>query len=226
MAEVYWIRLPEHTDMLTEGYIGVTKNDAKARFRGHLQEAKLRDCKTSHLHNYLNKHGREGLVVQTLVICEIEYAFDLEEKLRPSERIGWNVAKGGVQTVNPGGYKLSEDTRRKMSESFDEKRRQICAENLFKTTQARKGIPTGPCPAHIDAKIIKSQFLAKMERGKELWSRCEEFYDFYISGKGKSRACERYYEIELNRLRGMFNLFDKGWKPMEDDLWLSKFKES
>lgn len=27
MAYVYWIRLPEHTDILTEGYIGVTSKD-------------------------------------------------------------------------------------------------------------------------------------------------------------------------------------------------------
>jgi len=26
---VYWIHLPEHTDMFTEGYIGVSKNPKK-----------------------------------------------------------------------------------------------------------------------------------------------------------------------------------------------------
>jgi hypothetical protein len=36
-ASVYWIRLPEHTDPLTEGYVGVSKN-WKKRVRDHLDE--------------------------------------------------------------------------------------------------------------------------------------------------------------------------------------------
>ena len=38
MAVVYWIHLPEHTDMFSEGYIGVTEN-IKRRYYEHLKLA-------------------------------------------------------------------------------------------------------------------------------------------------------------------------------------------
>lgn len=227
MAEVYWIRLPEHTDMFSQGYIGVTKNTAMARFRNHLQEAKLRDCKTSHLHNYINKYGREGLIVQTLVVCNINYAYELEGKLRPSERVGWNVAVGGIKAINHGGYLLSTETRQKMSDSFKNGSRKPVSQEVYdRLGDQRRGIPLGPRPKEVVEKILLTRFLKTMESKAEYWSRCEEFYKFYLEGKGKNRACERYYGIKLNRLRGMFNLFEKGWIPTEDENWLRLFKGS
>ena len=227
MAEVYWIRLPEHTYMFTQGYIGVTKNDAKARFRGHLQEAKLRDCKTSHLHNYLNKHGREGLVVQTLVICEIEYAFELEEKLRPSERVGWNVAKGGIKAVNPGGYKLSEETRKKMSDSFKTGNRKPVGQEVYDKLSAQmKGISRGPLSKEVVSKRERTRFLKMWEASPSVWSRCDVWYEFYIHGMGLARACERAYKETLGSLTPVFSRFKMGWVPHEDSDWLKLFKET
>ena len=33
-TSVYWIHRPEHTDMFTQGYVGITK-DIKRRFKAH-----------------------------------------------------------------------------------------------------------------------------------------------------------------------------------------------
>ena len=227
MAEVYWIRLPEHTDIFSQGYVGVTKNDSKTRFRGHLQEAKLRNCKTSRLHNYLNKYGREGLVVETLVICELDYAFELERKLRPSERIGWNVAVGGKVAINPGGYKLSEETRKKMSATYTNGRRApISEETRVKIALANKGKVRGPLLESSVAKRERTRFLKMWEESLSVWSRADIWYEFYLKGYGLGRACERAYKEPIGSLRPVFSRFKMGWVPLDDQDWLYKFKET
>jgi len=95
MAEVYWIHLPEHTDMFTEGYIGMTTKTTKLRFQGHRNAARRTPRKNrSRIQNAIIKY-QDILVVETLVICSREYALDLEYKLRPSPKIGWNLRMGG-----------------------------------------------------------------------------------------------------------------------------------
>lgn len=79
MAHVYWLHLPEHTDFLTEGYIGAASN-ITARLRSHKHRLKA---------------IWDKVVVELLVESSISYCFALEEKLRPHRKIGWNVAAGG-----------------------------------------------------------------------------------------------------------------------------------
>jgi len=86
---VYWIHHPEHTDMFTQGYIGVTKN-FKTRMSDHMNNVK----------NYpivraVKKYGWDGLVKKIILIAESDYCFDIEVKLRPEGQIGWNIKKGG-----------------------------------------------------------------------------------------------------------------------------------
>ena len=79
MAILYWLRLPEHTDMFSEGYIGVSENIQK-RIR-------------SHKHRF--KAIWDKIVIQLLVISTKESCFDLEKSLRPTRNIGWNKSCGG-----------------------------------------------------------------------------------------------------------------------------------
>lgn len=134
MAEVYWIHLPEHTDMFSEGYIGVTRNNAKERFKSHINAANLNKKKHLKISYAIKKYGAENLIVETLVICSDEYALDLEIKLRPTSEIGWNLAPGGSKPpvrVGPMGPEFSarlsernrgipksEETKRKISETL------------------------------------------------------------------------------------------------------------
>ena len=89
MASVYWIHHPEHTDMFTQGYIGITKNIAK-RFEEH----KNRPSNT-HLKNAINKYGWDNLVKEVILVADKAYCLMIEAKLRTKEQIGWNVNKGG-----------------------------------------------------------------------------------------------------------------------------------
>lgn len=131
MAEVYWIRLPEHQNVSSEGYIGITSKTAKGRFIEHINSSNLNKKKHLKISYAIKKHGAENLILDVLVICEDEYALWLEEKLRPSENIGWNLAKGGSKPpVRSGpmstefslklslankGRKVSQETRNKIS---------------------------------------------------------------------------------------------------------------
>jgi hypothetical protein len=81
MATLYWLRLPEHTDVFTQGYIGVS-SDMTKRLRSHKHKFKKLWAK---------------IIAQPLVISTKEYCFNLEQKLRPTRNIGWNKSIGGFR---------------------------------------------------------------------------------------------------------------------------------
>lgn len=81
MAVLYWLRLPEHTDMWSQGYVGVT---------AHI-ENRIR----SHKHRF--KAMWDKIVFQKLVMADKNYCYDLEKKLRPASNIGWNKSEGGYR---------------------------------------------------------------------------------------------------------------------------------
>jgi predicted GIY-YIG superfamily endonuclease/ribosomal protein L37AE/L43A len=86
---VYWIRHKDHTDMFSQGYIGISK-DAEKRFNQHFKRTQNR-----HLKFAINKYGWDNLVKQQLIIAEKDYCLNLERKLRPTDDIGWNCVSGG-----------------------------------------------------------------------------------------------------------------------------------
>ena len=93
--EVYWIRAEHHSNMMLDGYIGVSKN-AKNRWQyGHLWSHKNGRHDNPKFSNAIAKHGWDNLIKEILVIGEEKYCYELELKLRPNTEIGWNLAIGG-----------------------------------------------------------------------------------------------------------------------------------
>jgi hypothetical protein len=96
-AQVYWIRAAHHFDITSEGYVGVSKNASKRWAYGH----KWAHVKGRHdnprLSNAIAKHGWGSLVKTVVVVAEEAYCYELESKLRPAEKIGWNLASGGCK---------------------------------------------------------------------------------------------------------------------------------
>lgn len=88
-CSVYWLRLPEHTDMFVEGYVGISE-DAEARWKWHRKSKE-----NPHLKAAIKKYGFDNLVKQIVLVSNKEYCLDIERKLRPSRKIGWNIAIGG-----------------------------------------------------------------------------------------------------------------------------------
>lgn len=221
MAEVYWLRLPEHTDMFSEGYIGVTRNDAKSRFRGHVQSSKLNKGKNYRMTNVIKKYGKESLVVETLVICDEDYAYDLEAKLRPTTHIGWNVAIGGAKSGNYGGYKLSDETRAKMSKAKSET---PLHPNSLANLKQIKGEVRGPLKTESVLKRERTRFIKQMTDKWDVWKEANVMLMVYRSGLSAYQFA-KIVDIPTVTYQCMFRCFSKGWNPLEDDEWTLEFKK-
>jgi hypothetical protein len=121
-SSVYWLHQPEHTDMFSQGYIGVSKN-FKKRLNQHY---KLNE--NPHLRNAIDKYGWDNLIKQQILIGDEQYCFDIEKKLRPTSHIGWNIMMGGIvygkKPIGFGhkniGRKVSTETRKKISDAIKE----------------------------------------------------------------------------------------------------------
>jgi predicted GIY-YIG superfamily endonuclease len=106
---VYWIRKEQHTDIETEGYVGITKN-FRERMRAH--------CKNRHktpLTSAIKAYGFTNLhreIVEENIT--LEEALKIEKKLRPFPNIGWNLQTGGELGVDASWYQV-EDNRSKHS---------------------------------------------------------------------------------------------------------------
>lgn len=122
-CSVYWLRLPEHTDMFTEGYVGISNNTRK-RFSAHKKASQ-----NPHLLHAMQKHGFENIIKQIVLISDKDYCLDIEQKLRPTKMIGWNLEAGGgcpPAQKNAGSFKkgltpwnkgrpMSDETKAKVS---------------------------------------------------------------------------------------------------------------
>ena len=96
---VYWIREASHTDMMSQGYIGVSGN-VKQRFASHKG---MENGTNAHLRHAIEKHGWDNMVKSVLLMAGKDYCLDIERKLRPADKIGWNlVAGGGYPPINSG----------------------------------------------------------------------------------------------------------------------------
>lgn len=110
-AYVYWIHLPEHSNINNEGYIGVTKNPNR-RFSQHKNASN--STRSEALKNAIKKY-KDKVLYTILLKADEEYCYQIENILRPKDHIGWNLSEGG----HHGGGRLkgsiiSEETKEKM----------------------------------------------------------------------------------------------------------------
>jgi hypothetical protein len=96
---VYWIHHKDHTNIFSQGYIGVS-NNPENRWLYHWKYNG-----NEHLQRAIKKYGWENLTKEVILIGEKNYCFDLETKLRPNRQIGWNISEGGAKppTSQPRG---------------------------------------------------------------------------------------------------------------------------
>ena len=110
-SSVYWIHLPEHTHIYTQGYIGVSKNPQR-----RLQEHK-NSTDNKHLLRALSKYS--DLIIQTVILVgESEFCYQFEEQLRPNKNIGWNINKGGSNPPSRLGWNPTATTLQKRSKNL------------------------------------------------------------------------------------------------------------
>lgn len=122
-TSIYWIKLKEHTDIFTQGYVGVSKN-VKERLRQHYKNAKGGYHSDKILSKAILKYGQEKLEEKIILISTNEYCYEIEKKLRPLAFIGWNMKEGGYHTPNPfpAGSKMPNQIVEKVKNTLKNKR--------------------------------------------------------------------------------------------------------
>jgi hypothetical protein len=106
MTKVYWIRNDQETDILTEGYVGITSRPLDYRIREHQQNGVMTNEDTVDV-VYEVDTWEEGKV--------------LEKQLRPEPRIGRNTARGGQSTCLGGrlpGFKQTKQHSEQISKAL------------------------------------------------------------------------------------------------------------
>jgi len=137
MAIVYWIRKPEHSDMFTEGYIGVSSRSLDERVAEHIKVSGENHDKVYAVHKAIRSIGIENLVYSVVIIADEDYCYDVERKLRPTRNIGWNISEGGSKPPSKQGFKHSEESKEKISKIWKGKKRS--PESIAKSAESRKG---------------------------------------------------------------------------------------
>lgn len=141
---------------MEEGYIGYSSKTAEQRFKQHTRDSTRKEFSHYPIYRAMAKYG-EDLVVETLLEGSSEYCLEVEKKLRPSPKIGWNISIGGsapsegvkqspetiakrVATTKSRGHvrePMSEETKQKLRESL--RGRKHTKEHIEKCTRARIG---------------------------------------------------------------------------------------
>lgn len=147
---VYWIREQSHTDMMTQGYIGVSGNVTR-RFASY---CKLEKGTNAHLRHAIKKYGWDNMVKSVLLMADKDYCLEMEKKLRPADQIGWNLTAGGGCPPIFSGPQPHLKGRPAWNKG---KRGIFSAETLAAMRQRRLGVPPGnkgvPLTAEHKAKL-------------------------------------------------------------------------
>ena len=206
MAFVYWIRKKEHTDIFTQGYVGITSKTVEERYKRHRENANCVNPVDNILYKAMLKYGSDNLVVSTLVECSYEYASNLEKKLRPERYIGWNIAIGGADPTRLG-QNHSPETKEKMR-----------AAKLGKKQSK----------THIDKVVAHRMNKSPWDRptaNKETWRYADIYYLAWLSCKSHETV-SRKLKISVGTLNSVFRNFENGYNPFLDPSWISVFLHS
>lgn len=95
VAVLYWLHLKEHTDVFTQGYVGVTTRLIDVRFKEHCTKFRTAYNQYNPLHLAFAQYGLDNIVKTRLCMCSADEAYRLEELFRPFEYMGWNTVEGG-----------------------------------------------------------------------------------------------------------------------------------
>ena len=214
---VYWIRHADHTDLMTQGYIGVS-----GRFDRRMWEHfKLEGNR--YLKFAIKKHGWDNLIKSQLLISTEEYCLEMERKLRPADKIGWNIVAGGgkppsslgkrYKRKTPAwnkGMKMSDETRAKVSNAAKEQWTRLGMRELL--SNAKKGKPGHRKGIKHTPETIEKMRLAhtgKVSKKKGKPANPESVAKMIATIKLNPWTCPHCGKIGLNKGTGTRWHFDK-----------------
>jgi group I intron endonuclease len=170
MNYVYWIRTEDQINYNIDGYIGVTSNLSLRKI-----QHKRMDGSSKHLYNAIKKHGWENLIIDVIWMHEdLEVILLAEELLRPTNKIGWNLVKGGGMPPSWEGKNHSIETKTKIGNAHRDKGFTFKCTNL----------------------VTNESFTAKIAKLQELGFNRAHIHKV-ASGQSKSHKSYTFKRIEL-----------------------------
>lgn len=252
MAYLYWIRHPNHDNIIEQGYVGITTLDVSIRWSCHKSAAKDPERNHTPVYNAINKYGAENLEFLVVLEGSEEYVLLMENRLRPTPGIGWNIAQGG-QSTNKGRI-TSEETKKKQSlaklgkkhtpeqraaksaYTKGRKHTEESKEKLSKALTGKKRTPEMLERLSISRKGKKASETTRAKlserlqnapwlasKRKSTWTLAGVIYKLFSEGKRKCDIC-RELGLEKHTIYTVFEHIKSGWIPQEDPAWL-QFKE-
>lgn len=230
---VYWIRHKNHTDIKTQGYVGVT-NNFNRRMIKHSHDASTGSKYT--VHRAIRKYGED--IIKSAVVCgDEEFCYFVEAELRPEAETGWNLAHGGL--IPPlAGKSHSDETKYKMSLAqkgkivgLETRKRMSAASKGRKHSEHTKAIIRQKATGRVKSEDSKRKYAESMTgrnlwensaARKDLWAIADKFYELYLqSPKANNRTNANklgFYDCNPWKMKAEFV---KGWNPLEDPEWLA-----
>lgn len=214
MAFVYWIRLPSHSDIFKDGYVGMTTKTVNKRFSEHLTKSRSKKTPTkSILSSALVKYN-ENVIVETVCECDAKYALYLENKLRPSPLIGWNILAGGGETV--GRLGLPQTEKQKLAASKASKGRSPPEHVIKKASETNKSRVRSDEELLKRSLAIKSKHILDLPTTNlDVLSRVNDIYTLYLEGLRVMRISNKL-SIPMTGMRSLFSRFSEGYNPISD----------
>lgn len=222
---MYWIHRPSDTNILTEGYVGITTNPL-TRFESHRKAANRTKTKNHKLYNSMAKH--DDYIFEILIKSSRDYCSNLEEKLRPSKNIGLNHSKGGLPISDERlSYVFKETVRKKISDGVKQ------AYQLDPTITKRAGDKKrGKTHTEEHKRKIKE---SSKKINRNAWENENANHEMWLQAVEMFEAFSANPEITYYKLGKSFGfkgttakiiheMFKSGWNPLNDQNYL-KYKD-
>lgn len=122
-------------------YIGSTK-DIYKRWEYHLRSLKRNKHHSQKLQRHYNKYGKSDLIFSIIIGCDKNDLINTEQYFIDSYKPYFNSS---LKASNNGGFKLTEEARKKISEAFKGEKnpnygKHFSEEHRKKLSEAKKGI--------------------------------------------------------------------------------------
>lgn len=165
---VYHIMDPNNMFSLDHGYVGVT-NESKGvrrRFMGHKNSSR-------HMRNIIRENNIDyDTHVRILCKADLKYCYELENKLRPREKIGWNIAAGGIgynyksSVKNLSEFRSNFQSERMKDEKLKRQQGESFKENYYASEESQK-LRKKRAKEHMADPIKKEKCLSVIHKKKK-----------------------------------------------------------
>ena len=218
MAFLYWITDDETEDPASYGYIGITSKTVDKRLYRHRYdfERYVKTGKSScvKLYNKVRHLGGWSKVTcKTLCESTVEHCLFLEQRLRSSENIGWNIKIGGPI---PGmlDKKSSEKTKEKLRQVRS--KWELSEESRLKMSLDRMGV-NNPMSGTLPWLNPSSNELSIFT-----WKHSDVIYDKWLESNkcGVRVLFKNFADLNYWTIDSMIRKFKLGWIPRSDANWL------